>query len=372
MEFEKTKDGKFIPLKQKNVDTGMGLERVVAVLQNQDNVYTTDQFQPIIDKIHTLTDKHNQLSCRVISDHLRAACFLLNEGVIPSNLDQGYILRRLIRRAIRHAKIINIEDNFTKLVAEEIIKNYSELEKNKKNIVTEIDKEEQKFRQTLTRGLKKLKQELTDAANQISGAVAFDLYQSYGFPLEMTIEEAEKNNLKVDVKDFDKKLKAHQEKSRTASAGKFKGGLGDDSEMSKKYHTATHILHQALRQILGDHVQQKGSNINDQRLRFDFSHPEKLSPEQIEQVELLVNEIIKADLTISCTEKSLEQAKKDGVLAFFADKYGDKVKIYTIGDFSAEVCGGPHVQKTGNLGEFKIKKEQSSSQGIRRIKAVLE
>ncbi len=376
MEFEKTKDGQFIPLKNKNVDTGMGLERVAAILQKKSNVFDTDQFEHIIEAIKNLTDQKEEKSFRIIADHLRAATFLLAEGITPSNVDQGYILRRLIRRAIRHGHTLKIEENFTKQIAEVVINEYSieysELDKNKDAILLELKKEEKKFRNTLNKGLSKLEQSISVRPEKISAQTAFDLYQSYGFPIEMTVEEAKKKGIKVDVEGFEAKLKEHQDKSRTASAGKFKGGLGDDSQMSKKYHTTTHLLHQALRQVLGDHVEQKGSNINAERLRFDFTHPDKLTDDQKQQVEDLVNQQIKKDLAINCEEKSLEEAKTEGALAFFGDKYAEKVKVYTVGDFSKEVCGGPHVESTSQLGHFKIKKEQSSSQGVRRIKAILE
>ncbi len=376
IQYQQTGPEQFKPLSQKNIDTGMGLERITMLLQKKASVFETDIFQPIIEAIKKLTPEKNEKSIRIIADHLRAAVFLLAENLTPSNVDRGYILRRLIRRAVRHGHNLRIKNDFTVQIAEVVISafslEYKHLSQNSDFILTELTKEEQKFRQTLERGLKKLQAALNVRPKFISGQTAFDLYQSYGFPLELTMEEAKKVGLNVAVEEFQKLLDQHQAQSRTAAAGKFKGGLGDASESAKKYHTATHLLHQALRQILGNHVQQKGSNINSERLRFDFSHPQKLTPEQITAVEAIVNQAIQKNLTICCTEKTLDQAKQEGALAFFADKYGQKVKIYSIGDFSKEVCGGPHVSQTGQLGHFKIIKEESSAQGIRRIKAILE
>ena len=410
MEYNKTLDGQFLALAQKNIDTGMGLERTLAVLNNLADNYLTDLFYPIIQKIEELSGQKYESdlkSFRVIADHLRSATFLLGDqrGVSPSNTGQGYVLRRVIRRAIRFAKNLNIQAGFTTILAKIVIENfknaYPELEKNKNFIFTELQKEEDKFSKTLDRGLKILQTELrahdkipgqkvniVDASDgfvphNLTGEFLFKIYQEQGFPFEESIEEIRKmrNNLhEIEIsdlkKDFDKLMLKHQELSRTASAGMFKGGLADDSEMSTKYHTATHLLHQALRTVLGDHVEQRGSNINAERMRFDFVHPDKMTPEQISKVEDLVNQQIQAKLNMSWQEMTVEEAKNKGAIGLFGHKYGEKVKVYTAGDndsfFSREICGGPHVENTGQLGHFKIQKEESSSAGIRRIKAILE
>ncbi len=374
MEYIKTEDGKFVEAKQKNIDTGMGLERTLIALNNVENVYKTDLFLPIIKKIEELSGKKYQedkKSYRIIADHIRAGVFLLAEGITPSNLGQGYILRRLIRRAVRFGKKQEIlEKNWTKKIAESVIDIYKdvyhELQKNKKFIFEELDKEEEKFELTLEKGEKEF----------INGKKAFDLYQSYGFPIEMTLELAKEKGIKVDVEEFEKEFKKHQELSRTASAGMFKGGLADNSEKTTKLHTAAHLMLAGLRKVLGNDVFQKGSNITAERLRFDFSHKEKLSPQEINDVENFVNGIIKKDLPVLSEEMTLEKAKELNAMGVFDSKYGEKVKVYTIKDdsevFSREICGGPHVERTGILGNFKILKEESSSSGVRRIKAILE
>ncbi|MFH0819229.1 MAG: alanine--tRNA ligase [Patescibacteria group bacterium] len=378
MEFNKQVDGAFTKLDQKNVDTGMGLERITAVMNGKQEAYETDLFLPIMNKIKELAQAQNDTSMEIIADHLRAATFIMMDGISPSNMDQGYILRRLIRRAIREGKKLGIENDFCGDVAKVIIDEYKdvyeELDLKRSEIVMELTQEEEKFRKTLNNGLRKFNEYLqTEVRNGIfSCKAAFDLYQSYGFPIEMTKEEALKQDLKVDESGFCERLNDHQKKSQEASKGKFAGGLADASEMSKKYHTTTHILHSSLRRILGDHVQQKGSNINDQRLRFDFTHPSKLTPEQIKQVEDLVNETINRNLSINCKEMSVDNAKSHGAIGLFTSKYGNRVKVYEVGNFSKEICGGPHVLNTSELGHFVIKKEESSSSGVRRIKAVLE
>lgn len=378
MQYKKLEDGSLEPLKEKNVDTGMGLERIAAVLQGAQDVYETDLFVPIMNKIKELVKHEHDTSMEIIADHLRAATFMIADGVSPSNLDQGYVLRRLIRRAIRHGKQLGIEQDFCGDVAKVIIDEYhdfyKELQNKKSEIVVELVNEEEKFRKTLNKGLKIYEDyKKSDVKNNIfSGQAAFDLYQSYGFPLEMTAEEAKKQGVEVDEKDFYTRLKKHQELSKESAKGKFSGGLADASEQSKKFHTATHLLHQALRMVLGDHVKQKGSNINDKRLRFDFSHTDKMTKEQIKKTEDLINEQIKKGLEMQCEEVSLQKAHKEGAIGLFGDKYGDKVKVYSVQDFSKEICGGPHVKNTNELGVFKIKKEESSSAGVRRIKAVLE
>ncbi len=387
MQYQKTHEGAFEPLKQKNVDTGMGLERVAAVLQGKKSVYETELFQPIIEKIESLAHgrySDNPASYRIIADHVRSATFMAGDGVKPSNLDQGYVMRRLMRRAIRHGKTLGIEENFTHAIAKKVIhlmgNIYPEL-KHEEEILKTFEAEEDQFRKTINAGLREFEKLLTGfevafektgrRIEEISGKQAFKLYDTYGFPIEMTIEEAEKHDLKVDTAGFDKAFQEHQEKSRAGAEEKFKGGLQDHSEATTKLHTATHLLHAALHKVLGDHATQKGSNITAERLRFDFIHPDKMTPEQIAEVERLVNEAIEADAPVSCRTMTVEDAKKQGAIGLFEGKYGDKVKVYTIEGFSKEICGGPHVQHTGELGKFKIKKEQSSSAGVRRIKAVL-
>ncbi|MFH1662085.1 MAG: alanine--tRNA ligase [Candidatus Falkowbacteria bacterium] len=386
MEFYKKEDGKYEKLKQKNVDTGMGLERILAVMNSLDDDYQTDLFKNIIFKIEQLSGKKYGESedvtkaMRIIADHLKASTFIMGDdkGVAPSNTDQGYIVRRLIRRAIRYGKQIGIENKkdetwtkeIAKIVAHDYGEIYPELINNIDFVINNFKAEEIKFSKTLENGLKEF-----NKLEKITGKDAFNLYQTYGFPIEMTKELAKEKKIKINEDEFNKELKKHQELSRTASAGKFKGGLADAGEETKKLHTAAHLLLASLRKILGDHVFQKGSNITAERLRFDFSYGEKITDEQKQEVEDLVNNAIKNNLPVICEEMDLEEAKKKGAMGVFESKYGEKVKVYTIGEgqniFSKEICGGPHVDKTGELGEFKIKKEQSSSAGVRRIKAVL-
>ncbi len=380
MEYNKTAPDKFEALAQKNIDTGMGLERTVAVLNNLDDNYQTDLFLPIINEIEKLSEKKyedDKKAFRIIADHIRSAVFILGDpkGVSPSNKDQGYVLRRLIRRAIRFAKILGIKNNFSKILTDIIIKQYSdtypELITNKEFIIKEIEQEEKKFTATLEKGLREFAKQKT-----VDGKIAFILFSTYGFPLEMTEELAQENNIQINKQEFEAEFKKHQELSRTASAGMFKGGLADDSVMSTRYHTATHLLHQALRKILGPEVAQKGSNINTERLRFDFSYPDKMTPEQIKAVEDLVNEQINKALAVSWSEMTVEEAKEKNAIGLFGHKYGEKVKVYTVGSddnfFSREICGGPHVNNTKELGTFKITKEEASSAGVRRIKAILQ
>ncbi len=387
MEFVKTKDG-FEQLPRKNVDFGGGLERIAMAVQGKSNIFKTDLFVNIINKIEKLSGKKyhdNARAFEVIADHIKAATFIIGDdkGVVPSNVDQGYIVRRLIRRAIRYGRQLDIKEKlWTKeiamIAARDYENAYPELLKSINFITKELDKEEMKFAKTLENGLKEFKMldgRRQTADNRILGVDAFNLYQTYGFPIEMTKELAEEKGLSVDEDGFNKELKKHQELSRTASAGKFKGGLADSSEETTKLHTAAHLLLASLRKVLGDHVVQKGSNITAERLRFDFSHGEKMTDEQKQEVEKLVNKAIQDNLIISCEEMALEEAKKLGAMGVFDSKYGEKVKVYKIGDndnaVSCEICGGPHAESTGGLGCFKIKKEQSSSAGVRRIKAVL-
>ncbi|MDI6778443.1 MAG: alanine--tRNA ligase [Patescibacteria group bacterium] len=383
MEFNKKADGTFEKMAQQNVDTGMGLERTLVVMSGKDNVFDTEFFQPIIRKIEEICgkkydDENSKIPMRIIADHLKAATFMIADGALPSNVERGYVLRRLIRRAVRQGKVLGIEDNFASKIAEAVVDMYKdiypELEKEKDKIIEELDKEEVKFRQTLEKGLKKIKEIIAESrsAEKISGEKAFYLFSTYGFPLELTKEIASEHNMAVDEDLYREQFKKHQELSRTVSAGMFKGGLADAGEKAAQLHTATHLLLAALREILGDHVIQKGSNINNERLRLDFSHDKKMTLEEKAKAEELVNEAISKNIEVKCEEMTLENAQKAGALGVFGEKYGDKVKVYSIYDFSKEICGGPHAARTGELGKFKIKKEEASSAGVRRIKAVLE
>jgi len=374
MQYNKQDEGRFVALKQKNVDTGMGLERTLAVLNGFDDNYRTELFTPIIEKIEELSGKKytgNEKEFRIISDHIKAAVFAVNDGALPSNKAAGYIIRRLIRRAIVQANALEISENFTGKLAKIVFEIYKDTYKFAEDkIITELEKEETKFRKTLKAGLK-----LLTSKTELYGEDLFNLYQSYGLPIEIACEEARKQNILIKddaVNQFKSLYEKHQELSRTASAGMFKGGLADAGEQTKRLHTAAHLMLAALRQVLGNHVLQKGSNITPERLRFDFSHPEKMTAEQIKQVEDLVNEQIKKNLPVDLKEMSLEDAKACGAMGVFESKYGEKVKVYSIGSFSNEICGGPHAARTGELGHFKIIKEESSSAGVRRIKAILE
>ena len=386
MQYNKTTDGKYESLKQKNVDTGMGVERTVAVLNGKSSVFDVEPLKSIIEKVRHLsgsfTEEVDRIKAeRIIADHLRAATFIMGDekGIAPSNLEQGYVVRRLIRRAIRYGKKIGIDKPFAfeiaKITIEKMGDEYPELKKNQDFIIEQLIQEEEKFSKTLERGLKEF-----ENCKEINGKEAFVLFSTYGFPFEMTKELAKEKGIKIDEEEFNKEFKKHQELSRTATAGKFKSGLADHSEEVTKLHTAAHLLLAALRKVLGDHVVQKGSNITAERLRLDFSNSEKLTPEQLKEVEDMVNEQIEKNLPISCCEVPLAEARKMGAMGVFESKYGDKVKVYTVGApstgsgqaFSCEICGGPHVEATGKLGYFRIKKEESSSAGVRRIKAILE
>lgn len=405
MEFNRNADNSLTELPSKNVDTGMGFERVCTVLNGHKSVYDTDIFADMLQKLEEISGKKYQSGIvinednlhdsdstiqtikrmRIIVDHIRTAVIMLSDGVRPSNVDQGYILRRLIRRAIRSAHQLGIEQSFAVKLGQCVIEKFSEIylniDKNKAIILEELTQEEGKFRKTLIQGLKEFEKLLRGFAialersgkkiTTISGDKAFKLYDTYGFPLEMTQELAKEHSLEVDAAGFALAYKKHQELSKQGSEKKFKGGLADDSQEVTAYHTATHLLHQALKDVLGDHVEQKGSNITSERLRFDFSHSEKLTDEQKEEVTQLVNTQIAKSLPITCTEMTVDQAKSEGAIGLFGDKYDEKIKVYTIEGFSKEICGGPHVENTKELGVFKIKKEQASSAGIRRIKAIL-
>jgi len=379
MQYNKTPDGGYEPLKQRNVDTGMGLERTLACLNGLDDNYRTELFWPIIKKIESISGKkyaNDTEAMRVIADHLRSAAFILGDekGVCPSNVDQGYVLRRLIRRAIMKGRSIGIQTAFASDIANVVIEmfqdTYNELADNADCILSELEKEEEKFQMTIEKGMKEFEDMGFD--KNISGKEAFVLFSTYGFPVELIQELASKRNITLDYESFQKELEKHQELSRTASAGKFKGGLADASLETKKGHTSTHLLLAALRKVLGDHVYQKGSNITPERIRFDFSHDKKMTDEEIRRVEEIVNAQIQKNLPVEKSEVSLEEAKKMNAMGVFGHKYQDVVKVYTIGDFSCEICGGPHVNRTGELGKFKILKEKASSAGVRRIRAIVE
>jgi len=424
MEFNKISDTEYEPLTQKNVDVGLGLERLAMFSQGKTDVFQIDAFEPIIKKIEELSGKTyqgNEKAFRIIADHLRAATFAIADGAIPSNKDRGYITRRLIRRAVRYGNVIGITQNFASQIGKEISSVFSQVYSglDADNTIEQLNLEEDKFRKTLEDGIKKaeiifgkkqpisqddyarimqlgdkgeiLKKIYHDSPEKkslieyginisdqevksayVTGEEAFNLFQTYGFPKEMIIELAQAKCLFVSLTEFKEELNKHQDLSRTASAGMFKGGLADNKVETTRLHTAAHLLLAALRQVLSPEVSQKGSNITEERLRFDFNWPEKLTPEQIAEVEKIVNEKIKENISVEMEELSLEDAKKSGATGVFDNRYGQKVKVFTIGNFSKEICGGPHVQSTGELGTFKITKEESSSAGIRRIKAILE
>jgi len=375
MQYVKDENGNYNPAKQKNVDTGMGLERTLAVINGAENLYHTDVFERAHKKLHELLRKENPVGERIILDHLRAATFLLAERLEPSNLERGYVLRRLIRRAVRHGKQIGIEGQFCSKISKAVIETlgdiYPEIKENEKFIFEQLDNEEEKFEKTLENGLREFSK-----LESVSGKDAFNLFQTFGFPIEVTQELAKEKGVNVDMEEFKKELEKHQDLSRTASAGMFKGGLADNSEQTTKLHTAAHLMLAGLRRVLGTEVYQKGSNITAERLRFDFSHKEKMTPEQIKQVEDFVNDAIKEDAPVVVEEVTLDKAKELGAMGVFESKYGEKVKVYTIEKngkiISREICGGPHVERTGILGRFRIAKEESSSSGVRRIKALLE
>lgn len=393
MQYNKQADGTYIPLEQKNVDTGMGLERTAAMLQGVPNVYEIDLIKPIINHVLNLHDNVEEevrgvlkpetvKNARIIADHLKAAVFMMGDGVVPGNVDQGYVLRRLIRRAIRSARSLDIDHSgeFTPAIAETIIDQYSaaypHLAEQAKNIRDALSHEETQFSHTLQAGLKQFSKLMdTIPGREIPGETAFHLYDTYGFPIEMTEELAHENRLTVDRAGFDSAFKEHQAKSRAGADKKFSGGLADHSAETTKLHTATHLLNAALRKVLGHEVMQKGSNITAERLRFDFNHDHKLTPEQLEHVEKLVNRAITEDLPVTYHITTPEAAREEGAIGVFNERYGNEVKVYVIGDdritFSKEICGGPHVARTGQIGTFKIKKEESSSAGVRRLKAVV-
>ena len=387
IQYNKNEEGNYPPLKMKTVDTGMGVERTIAMLQGKKSVYDTELFEGIILSIEKASGKNygsneqTDHSIRIITDHIRSSVFIMGDekGVKPSNLGQGYILRRLIRRAIRHGRKLSIEGSFLKNAALATIDIYKvfypELINAEGMIVKELETEENKFLKTLKKGEHEFEKLLPALRKNpraiIPGRIAFRLYDTYGFPIELTEELAAEQDLTVDLEGFHKAFKKHQELSKQGAEKSFKGGMADTTEMTKKLHTATHLLHQALRLVLGDHVQQKGSNITAERLRFDFIHHEKMTEQELREVEKIVNQQIERDLPVSFQTLTLKEATENGAIALFGDRYEEQVKVYSIGDFSKEVCGGPHVEKTGVLGAFRIAKEQSSSAGVRRIRAVL-
>ncbi|MBE6359795.1 MAG: alanine--tRNA ligase [Lentisphaerae bacterium] len=386
MQYNKNAEGKFEPLAQRNVDTGMGLERITAVLQGKPSCYETEVFASLFAELDAIRGvpgipaNERSASERIIVDHLRAATFIIGDGITPGRVDQPYVLRRLIRRAIREGRKIGITTEFASRVAGKVIEQwgefYPELTANAETITSELEREEKQFAAALEHGTKEF-QKLIDrvpahiAKKVISGKNAFNLYETYGFPLELTVEMAKEQGFEVDVDGFQAAYAKHQEMSRAGAEQKFKGGLADHSEETAKLHSATHLLHAALRKVLGTHVEQRGSNITAERLRFDFCHPDKMTPEQIQEVAALVNEAISRKLPIICEEMSVDAAREAGAMGLFGNKYGDVVKVYTMGDVSKEICGGPHAENTGDLVAFKILKEESSSRGVRRIKAVI-
>lgn len=384
MEFYKDENGVISELPKKNVDTGMGVERTTAILEGVNDNYTSSIWKDVIEKIEEISSlpyEGNEKPMRIIADHIRTSVFILADYAFikPSNTDQGYILRRLIRRTIRYAKMLNIDidSNFEEILANLIIdkykKYYKELEENRNIVLEELKKEKIKFNKTLSKGLKefdKMVSSLQD--NKLNKDLAFKLYDTYGFPIELTLELAKEQNIEVDVDGFYEKFKAHQELSRKSSSGKFKGGLSNNSEIETKYHTATHLLNAALKLVVNKDVHQKGSNITEERMRFDFSCDHKLSEEEIKKAEDIVNTWINEGLDVICTQMNKEDAIKSGAECMFIERYPDVVTVYTIGDISKELCGGPHVKNTKELGHFKIIKEEASSSGVRRIKAILE
>lgn len=386
MQYNHEENGKFTPLKNKNVDTGLGVERVTAILEGYTDNYKSSVWKDVIKKIEEISglsyeNEEYTRSMRIIADHIRAIVIIAGDdaGIKPSNTDQGYILRRLIRRTIRYAKKLNIDINsdweqqLAELIINKYSKYYGELERNRNDILETLKNEKIKFNRTLEHGLKEFEKVIKNIdGDTINKDIAFRLYDTFGFPIELTEELAGELGLKVDTEGFKQKFAEHQEKSRQGSTGKFKGGLASTGEMETKYHTATHLLNAALKKVLGPHVHQKGSNITAERMRFDFSHPAKMTDEEKKQTEDLVNEYIKMAIPVEKLEMKKEDALKMGAEAMFIDKYGDIVSVYKIGDVSLELCGGPHVKNTSELGHFKIKKEEASSAGVRRIKAILE
>lgn len=394
MEYKKESGVIVGKLEKQNVDTGSGLERLLVILQNKNNIFETDAYAELMDSVRKEAKVANEKAIRIIVDHLKSAIFLVAEGIEPSNTGRGYVVRRLLRRVLRNKQKLDMLNTthgkvFLDIITEQYGNTYPELKTNKEFILEHLADERKLFEKPLSKleefkgdlkaiqeglpGTKRIKDTpIINEKGKVSGAYVYQNYQSYGIPYDLSIDIIHELGLEFDQEEFDAAFKAHQELSRTSSAGKFKGGLAGGGEMETKYHTATHLLNAALREVLGDHVEQKGSNITVERLRFDFSHPEKLTSEQKEAITDLVNKWIEEDYTVSYEEMSPEEAKQQGAIGVFGDKYGEKVKVYSVGTVSKEICGGPHVENTGTLGTFKIKKEEASSAGVRRIKAILE
>lgn len=372
MQYTKDEKGNYNEAKQKNIDTGMGVERTLAILNNLKDNYETEVWKPIIKEIEKISKKEyskNKKEMRIIADHIKAATFIINDGITPSNTEQGYVLRRLIRRAIRYTQKININDSLSSLI-DPVFNIYSDYKFDKERILDELKKEEIKFKKTLDKGIREFEKMGRD--KKIDGKESFLLYQSYGFPIEMIAELSKEKKIKFNENEFHAELKKHQKLSQTASAGKFKSGLADHSEQTTKLHTASHLLLSALQKVLDKNIHQRGSNINPERLRFDFSFDRKLTEEEKKKVEGMVNKEIKKNQKVTREEMNPKEAKEKGASGIFDKKYGDKISVYTIGKFSKEICTGPHVENTSELGKFKIIKEESSSSGVRRIRAVLE
>lgn len=385
MQYNKKEDGTFEPLAHKNVDTGMGLDRTICILQGKESVYDTDVFSGILAEISALSgkeygsDPQTTRAFRIVADHIRCATFMLGDekGITPSNVDQGYVLRRLIRRAIRFASKLGIQEGKLYVVAQKVISQYGsvypELLANKERILSELSLEEERFQKTIKQGLKEFEKLVTYLKEPvIPGKSAFRLYDTFGFPIEFTEELAAERGFQVDRQGYEEAFKKHQELSHAGAEQRFKGGLADTGEKTARLHTATHLLLAGLKKILDPGIYQRGSNITAERLRFDFNFPRPVTKEELAKVEEFVNEAIRQDVPVVCEEMSMQQAKEEGATGIFESKYGDVVKVYTIEGWSKEICGGPHASHTGELGHFKIKKEQSSSAGVRRIKAVLE
>lgn len=379
MQYYKSSDGTFTVLQQRNVDTGLGLERMTAILEGKDSIFETELFLDIVKQVKVLARKENETSVRIIADHIRASCFVFIDGVTPGNADQGYILRRLIRRAVRHMRKIEINPDQISEVGYATIRSlrelYSELDGQEEYIIKNLIEEKNKFVQTLEKGEKQFYKALEvcrkEGRSTLDAKTVFTLYDTFGFPPEITAELASENSITIDYAGFEELYKQHQELSRQGALQRFKGGLADNSEETVALHTATHLLHKALKLVLGEHVSQKGSNITKERLRFDFSHGQKMTPEEIRKVEEVVNDAIGQGLQVQCDEMSFEEAERMGAEGLFTEKYGEIVKVYSIGNFSREICGGPHISNTADLGHFKIIKEESVASGVRRIKAVI-
>jgi alanyl-tRNA synthetase len=380
--YNKSEDGKYTPLKMKSIDTGMGVERTAAMLQGVPSVFDTEAFTPLIEKIKEISpleefSEEEATQIRIIADHVRSAVMIMADDrqIGPSNVEQGYIVRRLLRKAIHSADRLNIAKGFmielTDIVVDMFKDLYKEVERNKDFIIKNLQAEEEKFRKTLTKALRRF-DKIFEESGTITGEDAFLLFTSFGLPLEMTRDLAEERGIVIDMDEFTKQFEEHREISRTASQGKFKGGLADHSEAITKLHTATHLLQAALRKVLGDQVTQNGSNITDERLRFDFTFSRKLTPEEVEHVEKMVNDIIAQDLPVKQSFMKYDDAIAKGALAFFKENYGEEVSVYSVGDFSIELCGGPHMETTGSLGKFKIAKQKKIGAGIVRIRAILE